>query len=199
MIGNIQLNLLRLHHQRLITPATKYSVNYKDESQNQYRYHSANVFSVHANPEGYPSADLEKRINEANLSRNFVLLHHHPRFTVDHTQRVSTTGSNQAASSASTWSHGRTHSISKCKAFNFDHLQAFGGVVSKSCVVPVESGSGWKAQAHSWVEKSSGLSCLLWHWRTWRGFRCTGCRRMDTWTKKKKKWGDVRVVEKIGF
>lgn len=41
MIGNIQLNLLsiRLHHQRLITPATKYSVNYKDESQNQYRYH----------------------------------------------------------------------------------------------------------------------------------------------------------------
>ena len=143
-------------------------------------------FSVHANPEAYPSADLETRINEANLSRNFVLLHHHPCFTVDHTQRVSTAGSNQAASSTCTCSHRRKDSISKCKAFQFDHLKALGGVLSKSCVVPVESGSGWKAQAHSWVEKSSGLSCLLWHWRTWRGFRCTGCRRKDTWTKKKR-------------
>lgn len=36
--------------------------------------------------------------------------------------------------------------------------------------VPAEPCSGWKAQAHSWVEKSSALSFLLWHCRTWSGF-----------------------------
>lgn len=46
--------------------------------------------------------------------------------------------------------------------------------------IPDESGSGWKAQAQSWVEKSSQLSCLLWHCSTWSGFRHTGCRRKET-------------------
>lgn len=32
---------------------------------------------------------------------------------------------------------------------------------------------GWKEQDHSWVEKSSQLSSLLWHCRTWTGFRHT--------------------------
>ena len=45
----------------------------------------------------------------------------------------------------------------------------------KGSSVPEASGSGWKAQAHSCVEKSSELFCLLWHWSTWSGCRPTGC------------------------
>lgn len=56
--------------------------------------------SVHTNAEVRLLEDF-KRINGANLAGDFVLLHHHPGFTVDHTERVSTAGSNQTASSTS--------------------------------------------------------------------------------------------------
>jgi len=46
-----------------------------------------------------------------------------------------------------------------------------------SGVADLPPASGWKAQAHSWVLKSWGLSCLLWHWSTWSGFRCTRSAR----------------------
>lgn len=91
------------------------------------------------------------------------------------------------------------------KAVHSDHLSLVDALINlwglflKYRTVPVESGCGWKAQAHSWVEKSSELSCLLWHWRTWRGFRCTGCWRKETWTQREMGKGDRRVAGKKGL
>lgn len=43
---------------------------------------------------------------------------------------------------------------------------------------PLLSVAGSKAQAQSWVLKSLGSSCLLWHCRT-----CRGCRHTGSWNK----------------
>lgn len=62
--------------------------------------------------------------NGANLAGNFVLLHHHSSFTVNHTERVSTTGSDQTASTFCTCS--RETQRASGYTFSSDHVKASG-------------------------------------------------------------------------